>query len=220
MVKSKSKQIQAETPQRFNVLVGELSAAMLFASEDESRFVLCSVHVRSRGAMPPVITATDGRRLCIIESAADQEMTDGSFRGEVILSAGFLKPFCAFSKSQAGTLAIELHPPKRAIFHLALGKIVLDCEEGAVIEGVYPNTNQVIPTGDKVPVSQLGLNPQYVTDFAKAAKFLGKSSVLQMNMFAEDKAIEVRMEGLPNFYGIIMPCKTDMASSQPEFILK
>jgi hypothetical protein len=220
MAKPKQKQSQVET-QRFNVLVGELSAAMLFASEDDSRFILCSVHVRSRGAMPPVITATDGRRLCIIESAADQEMTDGSFRGEVILSAGFLKPFCAFSKSLAGTLAIELHLPKRAIFHLALGKIVLDCEEGAVIEGVYPNTNQVIPTGDKVPVSQLGLNPQYVTDFAKAAKFLGKSeSALQMNVFAEDKAIEVRMEGLPNFYGIIMPCKTDIASSQPEFILK
>ena len=79
MAKSEpKKEKEIPKPPKFFVRVCEIKAALLFASQDESRYVLNGVNIRTRGNLPPVLVATDGCRFCCIESQADQELPNGT----------------------------------------------------------------------------------------------------------------------------------------------
>lgn len=204
---------------RFNVLVRELRAALLFASTDESRFLLNGVHFEVRPNKAPILVSTDGRRLCVIETEA-QQPESALIETDLILSTSFLKPFLTFANSQALTLGIEPHLPKRVLFHLPEAKTVLDHEDGAVIEGNFPNWRQTIPTGEKLPVNEIGFSGEYLADFNKAAKLLDcETPMLRMNLFDKDSTVEIHLVGKPCFYGLLMPIKsTDKPLKQPEFL--
>lgn len=193
---------------------------MLFASVDESRYVLISVHFDLSGLLP-LMVATDGRRLCVIETEADQkEFTPGATQS-FSLSTDFLKPLCAFGKSQSTILEIDYHGPKRAVFTLNEGKCTVDCEDGAIIEPEYPKWRSTIPTKtDTAPVPFLAFNSALMADFSKAAKLLRADSGLKMNLISPGSAIEVLIDGNPKFYGLIMPMRLEEPPKwQPEFLL-
>src|SRR6185503_16120980 len=103
---------------------------------------------------PPLVVATNGRSMVVIESEAEQteETTQSSF----VLASQFLKAFLPFAKSRALAIRFEPHLPKRVLAHLNGGE-VLDMETGAVIEGDYPNWRLVAPTGKKETVQTFGV---------------------------------------------------------------
>lgn len=205
---------------KFNVLIDEVKAAMLFASTDESRYVLNSVSFQLRPDAQPIMVATDGRRLAVIETESAQEEGATFSPMEINLSAAFLKRVCAFVKpeSKLFPLTIEPHLPKRVVFHA--GKTVVDSEEGCVIEGNYPNWRTIVPAGEKTPVSQIALSAVLLADYEKAAKALNPDAMgLRFNIFSEDGAIECKIDQAPNFYSIIMPLKPSTDEQwQPEFL--
>jgi hypothetical protein len=59
-----------------------------------------------------------------------------------------------------------------------------------------------------------------IGDFAKAAKLMESGTpIVQMNLIGKEQAIEVRLYSLPQFYGLVMPCKVDDSIDyQPEFL--
>lgn len=205
---------------KFNVRVGEVMAALLFAGNDEARFVLCGVHFELRDGKVPILVATDGRRLAVIETEAEDQPEATTPQADVTISSDFLKPLCAFAKTQGATLQIEYHPSKRVVFVIPESHCAVDSEVGAVIEGDFPNWRQVIPTGDKHEVKELGLNAALVGDFAKACKLLGSDiPCIRMNLFSQSSAAEVKIPTKPNFYGVIMPMKPEETQDwQPEFL--
>jgi hypothetical protein len=219
---SKSKIKPGELLRRnFIVLADELKAAMLFAStDDETRFVLNSLHIEVRVGKAPILVATDGRRLACIESVAEQGDMPAEVDFELTIGSHFLKPLCAFSKSQSAEISFEFHPSERIVANFAGGKCFVDCEEGAVIQQAYPNWRQVLPVGEKTQVPHIGVNAEYVGDFAKAAKLLGcESPIISVNLIGTGAAMEVRIEARPQFYGVLMPARVqEKGEWQPEFI--
>ena len=92
---SKQGQLSRRT---FRVQVDELRAMLLFASQDDTRFMLNGIHVEVINGKP-ILAATDGRRLAVIESVSDQSEQPAEVDFELTLSASFVKPLCAFAKS-------------------------------------------------------------------------------------------------------------------------
>lgn len=217
MSKSKSGQLNRRN---FIVRADELKAAMLFASTDETRFVLNSLHIEVRVGKAPIIVATDGRRLACIESVAEQGDTPAEVDFELTIGLHFLKPLCAFAKSQSAEISFDFHPSERIVANFVGGKCYVDCEEGAVIQQAYPNWRQVLPVGEKTQVPYIGVNAEYIGDFAKAAKLLGcESPIISVNLIGTGEAMEVRIEARPQFYGVLMPARVEEKGEwQPEFI--
>lgn len=203
----------------------EILAALIFASNDDSRFVLNGACIEVGPKSTPIIVATDGRRLSVIESAAEQS-EPFSDKHSFILRSDFLKAVCALSKAVGGKtfpwIEFEIKPgSKRCTVSFIGGHCFLEAEENALIEGNFPNWRPIVPVinGDRVGVSDLGLNAELVGDYAKVAKLFDLDSpLIQMRMVAKDKAIDVRISNLPSFYGVIMPCKGECDEKQPEFL--
>jgi hypothetical protein len=205
---------------KFSVLTAELQAALLFAGTDETRAAINGVRIECLGGKGslPVLVATDGRRIAIIETQAKQFNDFGEF--ELVLSRDFLKPFLVFAKSLAPTIIIEPHPPKRVIFEFREKKCVIDSEEGALVESRFPKWRQVLPSGKKEAVDKIGVGAEYIADFYKVGKLFDlEVPVLQLRLYGATGAIEVKIDTRPQFYGLLMPCKTNEASDeQPEFL--
>lgn len=204
----------------------ELAAALLFASNDESRFVLNGVQIEVRRNKTPVVVACDGRRLVAIETNAQQE-DEFEDNHNFILRPDFVKLFVALSKACGGKLfpwiCLENNPgSKRVKVSLIGGNVLLDVEAGSLIEGDYPAWRKVLPgkLKEREPISEIGLNAESVGDFAKAAKIMeAESPIVQMNLVGKEAQVEVKIKGLPTFYGLIMQCKLDESIEyQPEFV--
>lgn len=205
----------------------ELLAAMLFTSADESRLVLSGVLIEAKPNSKPIVIATDGKRLVVIETSAEQSSEElFAHEHSLLMRADFLKAITALSKAFGGKtypwICFEnSQGSKRVQVSLVGPKVFLESEDGALIEGNYPNWKQIIPpdSAKREPVSALGLNAEYVGDFAKAGKILElETPVLQMRLTGADSVCEVRLCGCPHFYGLIMPCHTEDAEFQPEFL--
>lgn len=204
----------------------ELSAALLFASTDETRFSITGIQVEMRGDQPTLI-ATDGRRLVVIESTADQGDGYDHSKSGLILRADFVKPLCALSKAIGGEtlpwLTFELaEGSKRVQVQIVGREFFVDAHDGGLIEAAFPDWRAVIPPRSAVrsPLAEIALNAEMVGDFAKAAKLMGSStSVVQFNIVDTDQKIEVKLSTLDNFYGLLMPCRLDTTIEfQPEFL--
>lgn len=204
----------------------ELLTALLFASTDESRYVLNGVCLSAR-RNKPILVSTDGRRLCVIETTAEQPVeSDGDDR-EIVLRGEFIRAIAALSKAVGGKLfpwiEIQNKPgSQRVQVSIVGGKCFLESEEGALIDSDFPNWRQVVPSkrAPREPVSEIGLNTEYVGDYAKAAKILEcETPIVQMALVGKESAIEVKLIGRPNFYGLVMQCKLQEGTEyQPEFL--
>lgn len=205
----------------------ELLAAIMFASNDESRYVLNGVCLKYRPDQKPIAIATDGRRLTVIESIHDQEADSVFQEAQIIVRSDFIKPICALNKAIGGKLfpliTFENKPgSKRLMIHMAGGKFYLEAEDGALVEGDFPNWLAVIPPKNqkRQPISEVGMNAELVGDYAKAVKVLeANSSIVQMNLVGKEQQIEIRIPSAPNFYGLLMQCKLqEGVDYQPEFL--
>lgn len=203
----------------------ELLAAALFASNDESRFVLNGVCIEVRPENPkPVTVATDGRRLVAIETMADQQQTFDE-EHSLLLRADFLKVITALSKACGAKLfpwlCIENNRGSKRVVVSIVGKpVFLEVEEGALIEGVYPDWRKVLlaKKAKRDPISEIGLNAEFIGDFAKAAKLLeAPSPLVQMNLVGKEAQVEVKI-GASNFYGLVKQCQLNDVEYQPEFL--
>ena len=169
----------------------------------------------------------DGRRLCVIETVAEQAEDFATIQHELLISTSILKAVCALSKAMGGKLfpwiAFENRPGSKQVFiELIGGNCFVEIESG-VVEGQFPNWRDVLPSKAKYlrePINDLGLNAEYVGDFAKAAALLeSKTTIVQMNLVGKDSCIEVKINDKPNFYGLVMPCKVDESVDyQPQFV--
>jgi len=206
----------------------ELLAAMLFCSDDDSRYVINGLCLQYKPGQQPTVISTDGKRLVVIESAAVQDDKDPGevLPRQIVLRSDFVGPICALNKALCGklfpwiTFGSKLGKT-RVTVEMVGGKFFMEAEEGALIESEYPNWSAAIPPkGQKRdPISELGLNASYVADYAKAAKVLEASSPhIQMNLVGADHQVEIKLPAVPNFYGLIMQLRLDEGTEyQPEF---
>lgn len=205
----------------------ELLAALLFSSTDESRWTLSGVCIEAHRNKKPTMIATDGRRLVVIETAAEQseEFIDSH---ALLLRPDFVRPICALSKAMGGKLfpwiEFENTPGSTQVTVTFVGgNCTVHSESSALIEGEFPDWRKVLPPkrrGALPAITDLGLNAEFVGDFAKAAKILeSRTNIVQMSLVGKESQVEVKIVGPDNFYGLIMPCAVDEdADYQPEFV--
>ncbi len=206
----------------------ELLAALLFASQDESRYTLNGVNIEVNPTHhTPVMVATDGRRIAVIETVAEQPQEEIFENQSMLLAADFVKAVCSLSKAIGGKLfpwiQFQTRPGSQQTMVEFIGNgTTLNVESRALIEGIFPNWRQCLPAKSKKrdPITDIGLNAEMIGDFAKAAKLLeAPTPIVQMNLVGKEQQIEVKIIGRANFYGLVMQCKLDESVDyQPEFL--
>lgn len=206
----------------------ELLAVALFASKDESRFALNAVRVEAAPGKRPLLVATDGRRLCVLES--HNEQPEDAEPGSVSLATGAVKALAQFSKGIGGKLyplleiTQSLNRPDMALEVKfcdadgnAFGSAVIN--SGAVVAAEFPNWRAAAPERvQRTPVRDLAINAEYMGDFGRLAAILDKPPTVQMNLLGQGAAVEVINPQIPNWYALIMPCVAEDVNYQPEFI--
>lgn len=211
----------------FTISRNELQAALTFASTDDARYVLTGINFELRPGAQPVLVTTDGRRLAVIESLAEQPEDGIDMDAQFILRPDFAKALYQLSKAVGMKnfpwIMFNWIPVHKSIDVAFVGaKCDVHIEEGAIIEGDYPNWRRMMPakTEKRQPINDLGLNAEFIGDFSKVSKIMGSETpVIQMNLVGKDRAIEVRLSAIPTFYAMIMPCAIDdTLDYQPEFV--
>lgn len=205
----------------------ELLAALLFASTEESRFVLNGVLIETKPLSKPTLIASDGRRLVVIESIAEQSEETG-VNESLLLRAAFVEPLCKLSKALGGKLypwiEFEHKPGSKRVFVKFVGaECFLESERDALIDGEFPDWRKCLPPKGKTkrePISDVAFNSALMADFAKAAKLMeAQAPIMQMSLVGKEQQIEVKIPSLENFYGLIMQCKIEESVEyQPEFL--
>lgn len=199
----------------------ELSAALLFASTDGSRYILNSVRVETTGKRPPKMISTDGRRMAIIETQEIQP--EEQKEDAVTLSRDFVKLITGISKSVGGIKNKSIHIESSGEVVTAFfigGESSIKCNKAA-ITARYPNWKEVVPpkSAENTVTEEIGFNPRYVSDFHQAGLLLGaKTNQLQMRFTSNLKPLLVRCVGAKHFLGIVMPCRLAIENYHPEFL--
>ena len=204
----------------------ELRAARIFSSDDETRYVLCGVRIKSANGQLYVM-ATDGRRVGIIKSENPGIETDVEFSIPNTAIDLIWKAKTdddgedAIEPHDVSLVTIGLYPdaetekPRLTISFHGM-QIVCDA-----ISGDYPKLSNVIPAGERSSANLISINGEYMDSFVRAANILlGSINYCLSFQFqgGEFGAIEVQVAGFPSFYGLIMPARTWGDLSRPEWL--
>lgn len=193
-----------------------LRAAALFASDDETRYVLQGVLVETYGPRrQSLLTATDGRRMACVRTSATHDFPDHSQEPHAfILPLSLITAIVLESNREPHvTLLYKKSPDVR------VGTITVQHRHGEIshtsqeIEGNYPNYPAVFPEEAKGTQPLLICNPQYFSSFNEAAKLLDVQS-FRVAMPDDPNHPFVIHIG-PDFFGVIMPIRDDSDRTQP-----
>ena len=139
-----------------------LKAALLFSSNEETRYYLKGVHLLRRGDHLR-ITATDGHRLFCAMQTLDEP--GDSF--DIILPRDGLKKALTGLHRNIGFLGLDLEWDGDRVKRAVLNDLGM-----APIDGTFPDISRVVPDANSVPGEVAAFNPLYLADIGKAAKIL------------------------------------------------
>jgi len=209
---------------QFDLNPNHLAAALLMASDDESRYVLNGVRVELDGPNVRCVS-TDGRRLIVLNDHND---------GRDLANLGFILhkdtvrrilPQCAadicdecgtgikYSKI-IGNLSIEINAePNDFYVEIFTDRGVVCCTTAnhGLIDGQYANWKQVVQTTPRCcAIPAVSFNQKLLDDFRRAAQMLrGSANAPTLFFHGEFHALTVRFPGLEEFYGLLMPVRAD-----------
>jgi hypothetical protein len=146
--------------------VSFLKAALLFASDEETRYYLKGVHLLRR-ADHLRITATDGHRLFCAMQTLDEPGDDFNIilprDGLKKALTGLPRGFDLIPLDLEWQSTVTLNPVKRA---------TLNDVSMAPIDGTFPTIERVVPDAGSITGETASFNPLYLADIGKAAKIL------------------------------------------------
>ena len=184
---------------QFTVKQSTLKALVLLAAKKDIRYYLCGVNLEFSPSITRVI-ATDGHKLGLYQAGA-QNAGHGSLiiPADVITAlpkTGSYDPELTFIKCEGpGAWEIVGLPNN--------GRIVFQ-----EIDGRFPDYQRVCSfKTDGLPGNY---NPEYLMQFLKVQHLLGGSKKCTINLYQSGKSSAlVTLAGVPEFYGVIMPMRTD-----------
>jgi DNA polymerase III sliding clamp (beta) subunit (PCNA family) len=166
-----------------------LKAALLCASNEETRYYLKGVHLSTSGHM----VTTDGHRMFVAKLAE-------TVSADVIIPLETVKA------------ALKLAPRKAAVIELngnTLGGIVF-----TPVDGTFPNWKAVIPPMDGFKPGEdqtpAHFNPDYIYDLGQMSRALGSKTGTAFRIHAWDSASPhgVTFAGRDDCFAVIMPMRT------------
>lgn len=185
---------------QFTVKQSTLKALVLLAAKKDIRYYLCGVNLEFSPSITRVV-ATDGHKLGLYQTGA-QNWGNGSLiiPADVINAlpkTGSYDPELTFIKcdgNATGWTITGLPNGGQTVFQ--------------EIEGNFPDYKRVCHfTTDGLPGNY---NPEYLMQFLKVQHLLGGSKKCTINLYQNGKSSAlVTLAGVPEFYGVIMPMRTD-----------
>lgn len=148
-----------------------LKAALLCASQEESRYYLRGVHLATSGHL----VTTDGHRM-FVARLNDRPSAD------VIIPYSDVAAALKLAGARAQDIEVTVDVTGSALPQ-ATGKI--HSIAYTPVDGMFPDWRRVVPTGEELPSgkpddapSAVHFNHAYIGDLAKMGKLLGGSSML------------------------------------------
>jgi hypothetical protein len=172
-----------------------LKAALICASQEESRYYLRGVHLATSGHL----VTTDGHRLYVAR-LNDRPAAD------VIIPASAVT--AALKLAGARCQEIEVTGDR-------IGQIAYQ-----PVDGTYPDWRRVVPTGEEVPSDKpedqpgrVHFNHAYIGDFAKMGKLLDGSPML--HPVTASAPCLVTFGERADCFGVIMPVRRQADRTAP-----
>ena len=187
---------------QFTIYQSQLKAMLNLASKQDIRYYLCGVNVVYTGTMTRLI-ATDGHKLGIFNFTPCEDDNIGA--GSLIIPREVIENL---PKSKHDPLLVITKEDKQSYWKItAVGIQTIFAQ----IEGTFPDYARVCAfTTNGEPATY---NFEYLMAFLKTQKEL-KGSKTQMPMIYQNgsSAALVRLSGVDNFAGVIMPMRTGVES--------
>lgn len=174
-----------------------------FISKEATRFYLQGIYFEPDGLK---LISTDGHRLGIYDDAfAVSEEMEGEFNGLIIK---FNKEFLSELKSMKNreitlTIKNETSIDTPVVIDDSFNQV------GIVIDAEYPHWQNVIPDESKpTPMTEIGVNPDYLKDFKPDKKHYG----IKLEFFSNKNGIgyapiKISIIDMPEFTGYLMPVR-------------
>lgn len=206
----------------FQLPRGLLKAMALFQSTDETRislFCTCFEIVKApSGHCSLTLISTDGRRLASYSTEILQETLFGEIPERDVLLLD-LNGCAKLPKVELGDCVTVEVFAKHADFiaeKLRYTATRVEAEHGAQ----FPAWREVIPAGSPESVEQITISHELLADFGKAARLIvgEKGYGLALRTFGMDRAITVQFPSHAQFFGIIMPLKTENPETLPDWV--
>lgn len=186
-----------------------------FISTEEARFYLRGVFIQPHQANGVYLVATDGHRLMV---AHDEE---GATDAPVIvrLDKATLAACNTPRNDVDRTLEVDAGNTARV---LSGERKPLVSQYDAVVDGTFPDWRRIAsPSFTEIGASTF--NPDYLADFAKAAKELAKRQDTSskgglMVAGGSREPCLVRFLGIDYAYGVLMPIRSDTKATVPLFL--
>ena len=200
---------------KVTLYVKEIQAAMLFASHDESRPAICGVRVETFTNKPPLLVATDGKRLLALQSLADNVAPAAA--ASAVLHPRFLRAACLAcqyqnedddewvnSPNQTVTIETDKDSAKATVENMTITDSV------GVIDAQYPHWRKALIFARAAVEAEMAYNPDFIADYRAACDLLGYNSG-GLNILANGTGnpLEVRVASHPEFYSLFAPMKSD-----------
>jgi hypothetical protein len=142
--------------------VSFLKAALLFASDEETRYYLRGVHLLRR-ADHLRVTATDGHRLF----CAMQTLDEPGDNFDIILPRDGSKKALTGLHRNTDFLGLDLEWDGDRVKRATLNDINM-----TPIDGTFPTIERVVPDANSISGEVAAFNPLYLADIGKASKIL------------------------------------------------
>ena len=188
-----------------------LKAAFLFSSKDDARYILNTVQfIRRKTGV--IITACDGRRILTIKST---ETTMSGDQESVVIKRFRVPIRRPGLPPQLDTVEISSEKVR--------GRTVYVCDDIVIPEvtGEYPKWQQVFHGLKPIPLNSTPLNPEFLTDFGKAAKLIDGEPHVRMQT-VDGGAVLVKGcndSSQLSWRGLLMPLRgQDETPGVPEWI--
>lgn len=182
--------------------VNFLKAALLFASDEETRYYLKGVHLLRRGDHLR-ITATDGHRLF----CAMQTLDEPGDNFDIILPRDGLKKALTGLHRNCEFLALELEREGDRVKRATLNDVGMP-----PIDGTFPDISRVVPDATAIGGETASFNPLYLADIGKAAKILaGNVNAFHLGHNGGSPALVSFDPAAGNAFAVVMPYRCHVA---------
>jgi hypothetical protein len=191
--------------------VNFLKAALLFASDEETRYYLKGVHLLRRGDHLR-ITATDGHRLFCAAQMLTPDESGPDF--DVILPRDGLKKALTGVHRNCEVLALDLEWDGDRVKRAVLNDLAM-----VPVDGTFPTIERVVPDANQITGEVAAFNPLYLADIGKAAKILaGNVNGFHLAHNGGSPALVSFDAAAGNAFAVVMPYRCHVAPIVSSFV--
>jgi DNA polymerase-3 subunit beta len=185
---------------QFNVKQSTLKALLLLAAKKDIRYYLVGVNAEFSPSITR-ITATDGHKLGLYQIDAQNAGYGSLIIPADVINAlpkcGAYDPELTFTKCDGNATGWTITGLPNS------GQVVFQ-----QLDGKFPDYVRVMNV--KTDGLAASYNPEYLMQFLKVQHLLGGSKKCTINLYQSGKSSAmVTLAGVPEFYGVIMPMRTD-----------